>query len=88
MSRISVKSLQPSNSSNTPSTGTRNKWLNLPTPTVYDHADRADRAVVNGPATEVARDKQEKLKERFKQWVYAHARQGSPPERTIKNGHP
>ena len=26
--------------------------------------------MVNGPATEAARDKQEKLKERFKQWLW------------------
>src|ERR1035441_1869807 len=25
---------------------------------------------INGPATEAARDKQEKLKERFKQWIW------------------
>jgi N12 class adenine-specific DNA methylase len=42
--------------------------LNLRTPTVYDRDD--DRDVVNGPATEAARDKQEKLKERFKEWVW------------------
>ncbi len=44
--------------------------LNLRVPTVYDHDADTDRDVVNGPATEAARDKQEKLKERFKQWLW------------------
>ena len=44
--------------------------LNLRTPTVYDHDDRSDRDVVNGPATEAARDKQDKIKERFKSWLW------------------
>jgi N12 class adenine-specific DNA methylase len=44
--------------------------LNLRVPTIYDHDPDADRDVVNGPATEAARDKQEKLKERFKQWLW------------------
>jgi N12 class adenine-specific DNA methylase len=44
--------------------------LNLRTPTVYDHDERTDRDVVNVPATEAARDKQEKLKERFKGWIW------------------
>ena len=44
--------------------------LNLRTPTVYDHDPRTERDVVNGPATEAARDKQEKIKERFKEWVW------------------
>ena len=44
--------------------------LNLRVPTVYDHDPETDRDVVNGPATEAARDKQEKLKERFKQWIW------------------
>jgi len=44
--------------------------LNLRTPTVYDHDDRSGRDVVNGPATEAARDKQEKIKERFKSWLW------------------
>jgi len=44
--------------------------LNLRTPTVYDHDDRADRDVINVPATEAARDKQEKIKERFKAWIW------------------
>lgn len=44
--------------------------LNLRVPTVYDHDPDTDRDVINGPATEAARDKQEKLKERFKQWIW------------------
>jgi N12 class adenine-specific DNA methylase/SAM-dependent methyltransferase len=44
--------------------------LNLRTPTVHDHDDRTDRDVVNVPATEAARDKQEKIKERFKSWIW------------------
>ncbi len=44
--------------------------MNLRTPTVYDRDEQDDRDVVNGPATEAARDKQEKLKERFKAWLW------------------
>lgn len=44
--------------------------LNLRTPTVYDHDPDTDRDVINAPATEAARDKQEKLKERFKAWLW------------------
>lgn len=44
--------------------------LNLRTPTIYDHDAVADRDVVNVSATEAARDKQEKIKERFKSWVW------------------
>jgi N12 class adenine-specific DNA methylase len=44
--------------------------LNLRTPTVYDHDPEQDRDVINGPATEAARDKQQKLKERFQEWVW------------------
>jgi N12 class adenine-specific DNA methylase len=44
--------------------------LNLRTPTVYDHDPDTDREVINAPATEAARDKQDKIKERFKQWVW------------------
>ena len=46
--------------------------LNLRTPTVHDYDDDADRDVVNVPATEAARDKQEKIKERFKAWIWNH----------------
>ncbi|MEI8198363.1 MAG: DEAD/DEAH box helicase family protein, partial [Phycisphaerae bacterium] len=44
--------------------------LNLRTPTIYDHDPATDRDVVNAPATESARDKQEKIKDRSKQWVW------------------
>ena len=44
--------------------------LNLRTPTVHDHDADKDREVVNVPATEAARDKQEKIKERFKSWIW------------------
>ena len=44
--------------------------LNLRTPTVYDHDPVGDKAVVNGPATEAARDKQQKLKDRFQSWLW------------------
>jgi N12 class adenine-specific DNA methylase len=44
--------------------------LNLRTPTVYDQDPDSDRVVINAPATEAARDKQEKIKERFKEWVW------------------
>jgi N12 class adenine-specific DNA methylase len=44
--------------------------LNLRNPTVYDHDPDSDRDVINAPATEAARDKQEKIKERFKEWVW------------------
>ena len=44
--------------------------LNLRTATVYDYDTRNDRNVLNGPATEAARDKQEKIKERFKAWIW------------------
>jgi len=44
--------------------------LNLRVPTIYDHDPATDRDVVDGPATEAARDKQEKLKAHFKQWIW------------------
>lgn len=44
--------------------------LNLRTPTVYDRAENDERDVVNVPATEAARDKQQKIKERFKEWIW------------------
>jgi N12 class adenine-specific DNA methylase len=44
--------------------------LNLRVPTVYDHHPDTDRDVINGSATEAARDKQDKLKERFKPWLW------------------
>lgn len=42
--------------------------LNLKTPTVYDYVDK--KPVVNAQATEAAREKQERIKERFKEWVW------------------
>jgi N12 class adenine-specific DNA methylase len=44
--------------------------LNLRVPTVYDHDPDTDRDVIDAAATEAARDKQEKLKDRFKQWLW------------------
>ena len=43
--------------------------LNLKTPTVYD-LDENKKPVVNAQATEAAREKQERIKERFKEWVW------------------
>src|SRR5437870_5172966 len=43
--------------------------LNLKTPTVYD-LDADKKSVVNAQATEAAREKQERIKERFKEWVW------------------
>lgn len=43
--------------------------LNLKTPTVYDTVD--DKPVVNAQSTEAAREKQERIKERFKEWVWS-----------------
>jgi N12 class adenine-specific DNA methylase len=42
--------------------------LNLKTPTVYDR--QKDNVVINAQETEAARDKLEKIKERFKAWVW------------------
>ena len=44
--------------------------LNLRTPTVYDHDSSNGRDVLDASATEAARDKQEKIKERFKEWLW------------------
>ena len=44
--------------------------LNLRTPTVYDPVPQSDKVVVNGPATEATRDKQQKIKERFQVWLW------------------
>src|ERR1017187_9930489 len=46
--------------------------LNLRTPTIHDYDSSTEREVVNVPATEAARDKQEKIKERFKSWIWNH----------------
>jgi N12 class adenine-specific DNA methylase len=43
--------------------------LNLKTPTVYDYVEK--KPVVNVTATEAAREKQERIKEKFKEWVWA-----------------
>ncbi len=43
--------------------------LNLKTPTVYDIVDK--KPTVNAQATEAAREKQERIKERFKEWVWS-----------------
>ncbi len=43
--------------------------LNLRTPTVYDTID--DKPVVNAQSTEAAREKQERIKERFKEWIWS-----------------
>ncbi|MCI0538398.1 MAG: DEAD/DEAH box helicase family protein [Verrucomicrobiales bacterium] len=47
--------------------------LNLKTPTVYDKvrlSGEGERFIVNASATEAAREKQEKIKERFKEWIW------------------
>jgi N12 class adenine-specific DNA methylase len=44
--------------------------LNLKTPTVYDRDRANDTVVINVQETEAARDKLEKIKERFKAWVW------------------
>ncbi len=44
--------------------------LNLKTPTVYDTDAKTDAPVVNVQQTEGARDKMEKVKERFRAWIW------------------
>ncbi len=44
--------------------------LNLKTPTVYDTDPKTDTRVINAQQTEGARDKMEKIKERFKTWIW------------------
>jgi hypothetical protein len=44
--------------------------LNLRTPTIHDKEPGTDKLVVKAKATEGAREKQEKIKERFKEWVW------------------
>jgi N12 class adenine-specific DNA methylase/O-acetyl-ADP-ribose deacetylase (regulator of RNase III) len=46
--------------------------LNLKTPTIYDKIREGgkDRSVVNADATEAAREKQQKIKDRFREWVW------------------
>ncbi|MEO6244531.1 MAG: DEAD/DEAH box helicase family protein, partial [Opitutaceae bacterium] len=43
--------------------------LNLRTPTIYD-LDAKDNPVVNAKATEAAREKQQKIKDRFADWIW------------------
>ena len=43
--------------------------LNLKTPTVYDYVDK--KPVVNAQYTEAAREKQERIKEKFKEWIWS-----------------
>ncbi|MHB9010037.1 MAG: hypothetical protein ACYDC1_24255, partial [Limisphaerales bacterium] len=44
--------------------------LNLKTPSVYD-LNEDKKPVINARATEAAREKQERIKERFKEWVWS-----------------
>jgi N12 class adenine-specific DNA methylase len=44
--------------------------LNLKTPTVYDTDPKTEARVINAQQTEAARDKLEKIKERFKAWIW------------------
>ena len=44
--------------------------LNLKTPTVYDSDPKTDARIINAQETEGARDKMEKIKERFKSWIW------------------
>lgn len=43
--------------------------LNLRTPTIYDYDDKKNPKV-NATATEAAREKQQKIKERFAEWIF------------------
>jgi N12 class adenine-specific DNA methylase/predicted O-methyltransferase YrrM len=45
------------------------EMLNLKTPTVYDYVDK--KPVVNAQSTEAAREKQERIKERFAKWIWS-----------------
>jgi N12 class adenine-specific DNA methylase len=53
--------------------------LNLKTPTVYDMVDK--KPVVNAQSTEAAREKQGRIKERFKEWVWSDAGPSGRPRR-------
>ncbi|MEP6672014.1 MAG: DEAD/DEAH box helicase family protein, partial [Chthoniobacter sp.] len=44
--------------------------LNLKTPTVYDSDPKTDARIINPQQTEGARDKMDKIKERFKGWIW------------------
>jgi N12 class adenine-specific DNA methylase len=48
--------------------------LNLRTPSVYDKVHlpgESEKLVINAQATEAAREKQERIKERFKEWIWS-----------------
>jgi len=47
-----------------------NDALNLRTPTVYDPGPEKDTRVINPAATEAAREKQQRIKERFSLWIW------------------
>jgi N12 class adenine-specific DNA methylase/SAM-dependent methyltransferase len=57
--------------------------VNLKTPTIYDTVrdGKSERQVVNAAATEAARDKQQKIKDRFKEWIW---RDDSRRERIVE----
>jgi N12 class adenine-specific DNA methylase len=44
--------------------------LNLKTPTVYDRDSKSNTVVINPQETEAARDRLEKIKERFNAWIW------------------
>ena len=48
--------------------------LNLRTPTIYDKVrdGNKDKSVVNAGSTEAAREKQQKIKDRFREWIWQH----------------
>jgi N12 class adenine-specific DNA methylase/predicted O-methyltransferase YrrM len=48
--------------------------LNLRTPTIYDQVrdGKKEITVVNANATEGAREKQQKIKDRFREWIWQH----------------
>lgn len=48
--------------------------LNLKTPTIHDKDPTTDKLHVNASATEAARDKQQKIKDRFKSWLWSDDR--------------
>jgi hypothetical protein len=54
--------------------------LNLRTPTIYDKVrdGKSDKQVVNPDATEAAREKQQKIKDRFKEWIWQDDEQIQP----------
>lgn len=50
--------------------------LNLKTPTVYDRNPATGETTINATETEGARDKQEKLKQRFRSWIWEDHERG------------